>query len=641
MGTPRFSGLRVSPEAWPLSTRSRTTGGGRDYFQSVTDHEPQIQQLDFNTKHYSVGWVGAFADAQHSSVLFYDVTSDDWWLLRGQPTGGVPKFSATKVGNTVGFGHAFTDGRPFWTGDFDGDGLDEVMFYYPGDGHWFLGNIASNQLTWTLVATTPFSSIGAGYRSWSGKFTQTHQSEILFALPDDYWMLFTMSGTQLVMHGVGNTSGFGSMTDGRPFWVGNFAGDGINEMLFYYPPDDNWWMGRFVPGTTENPACAPLRNDIANLHTSITELQAEQTVAVNNDDRSKLKVLAAEIATAQAQLKTKQTQMTQAGCAATAPSAFGELVWHLVGNTIGYGHGLTSDGRPFWVGRFTQRTQDEVLFYYAALGHWHRGILSGNTMQWELVGTTNTSLGLYLFSNKAGHAWAGDFDGDGLTELVYRVTDSPNFWMFDFSATAVTGTQVYTPPTHPATTKVPNVVGSSLMMAQATLSGRDAESECLLPGRQHHQPDCHLAGSGRRRDGAAGCARQPRVHWAVDRREEPGFLQLLGPPPAPVDVDRWRPDVERPGLRRRGGFIGHVYLPGQDGQFLEAGDRGFCGGGRDILRQTSRRMIRTSTQRAWYFGRRFRAIRVGRRSGRPSRRNPVPIGPMLFAAGQRVCAVHN
>ena len=333
------------------------TGGGRDYFQSVTDHEPQIQQLDFNTKHYSIGWVGAFAEAQHSSVLFYDVTSDDWWLLRGQPTGGVPKFSATKVGNTVGFGHAFTDGRPFWTGDFDGDGLDEVMFYYPGDGHWFLGNIASNQLTWTLVATTPFSSIGAGYRSWSGKFTQTHQTEILFALPDDYWMLFTMSGTQLVMHGVGNTSGFGSMTDGRPFWVGNFAGDGINEMLFYYPPDDNWWMGRFVPGTTENPACVPLRNDIANLHTSITELQAEQTVAVNNDDRSKLKVLAAEIATAQAQLKTKQTQMTQAGCAVTAPSAFGELVWHLVGNTIGYGHGLTSDGRPFWVGRFTQRTR--------------------------------------------------------------------------------------------------------------------------------------------------------------------------------------------------------------------------------------------------------------------------------------------
>ena len=52
---------------------------------------------------------------------------------------------------------------------------------------------------------------------------------------------------------------------------------------------------------------------------------------------------------------------------------------------------------------------------------------------------------------------------------MYRVTDSPNFWLFDFSATAVTGTQVYTPSTHPATTTVPNVVGSSLMMAEATI----------------------------------------------------------------------------------------------------------------------------------------------------------------------------
>ena len=443
-----------------------TTGGGRDYFMSQTDQEPQIHQQDFNTKRNSLGWVGAFADAQHSSALFYDVTSDDWWLLRGQPTGGIPTITATNVGNTVGFGHAINDGRPFWTGDFDGDGLDEVLFYYPSDGHWFLGNIASNQLTWTLVATTPFSAIGGGYRAWSGKFTQAHQSEVLFALASGYWMLFTMSGSQLVSHGVGNTyNTLGPMNDGRPFWVGNFAGDGIDEILFYQPADDNWWMGRFVPGTSENPACAQLRQDIANLQTSIAELQAEQTTAVNTDDRTVLRRLASEITAAQAQLASKQAQMTQAGCAPTAPSAFGQLVWQFVGNTIGYGHGLTSDGRPFWVGRFSQKIQDEILFYYAAAGHWHRGILNGGTMQWTLAGTTSLSLGLELFSNHAGHAWAGDFDGDGLTELVYRVTNSPNFWMFDFSPTAVTGSQVYTPPSHPTTSKVPNVVGSGLAMA--------------------------------------------------------------------------------------------------------------------------------------------------------------------------------
>jgi hypothetical protein len=452
-----------------------TTGGGRDYFQSSTDQEPQIHAEDLKLN--SVGWVGAFADAPHSSVLFYDVMTDDWWLLRGQPTGGVPKFSATKVGNTLGFGHAINDGRPFWTGDFDGDGLDEVLFYFPGDGAWWLGNIASNQLTWTHVGTTPFSTIGAGYRTWSGRFTQTHQSEVLFALASGYWLLFTMSGSQLMSHGMGNTSGFGPMNDGRPFWVGNFAGDGIDEMLFYHPADDNWWMARFVPGASENPACAQLRKNIADTKIAITELQAEQIQANIDHDHAALTVLSKELTAANTQLASQQAQLAQAGCPATPPPpAFGQLVWQLVGNTIGYGHGLTSDGRPFWVGRFSQTNQDEILFYFAALGHWHRGILSGNTMQWTLAGTTNLSLGLYLFSNQAGHAWAGDFDGDGLTELVYRVTNSPNFWMFHFSATAVTGSQVYTPPSHTTTQKVPNVVGSSLAMATIAISG-----ESLIP----------------------------------------------------------------------------------------------------------------------------------------------------------------
>lgn len=446
------------------------SGGGRNYFMGHTDQEPQIQKLDVRTGRKSIGWVGAFVDARHSEVLLYDAASDDWWLLSGQSTPNFPRFTAVHVGNTIGFGHAISDGRPFWTGDFDGDGLDEVMFYYPGDGHWFLGKIISNQLTWRLVATTPFSSIGAGYRSWSGRFTQAQQSEILFALSNSAWMLFTMSESQFALHGVGNTSGFGTMS-GLPFWVGDFAGDGVDEMLFYQPGDDNWWMGRFSPGASENPVCAQLRNDIANLQTSISELEAEQSAAVNSDNRSVLRRLRTQITAAKTELAGKQTHLTQAGCAVTAPNSFGQMNWQLVGNTIGYGHGLTSDGRPFWVGRFSQDIQDEVLFYYAPAGHWHRGILKGTTMQWTLAGTTSLSIGLDLFSQNAGHAWAGDFDGDGLAELVYRPTNSSDFWMFDFGIGGVTGSQVSPPPAHPATATVPNVIGKSLQTAIAAITG--------------------------------------------------------------------------------------------------------------------------------------------------------------------------
>ncbi len=45
------------------------------------------------------------------------------------------------------------------------------------------------------------------------------------------------------LHRVGDTSGFGDLNDGRPFWVGDFTGDGSTDVLFYYPGDDNWWLG--------------------------------------------------------------------------------------------------------------------------------------------------------------------------------------------------------------------------------------------------------------------------------------------------------------------------------------------------------------------------------------------------------------
>jgi Metallo-peptidase family M12B Reprolysin-like len=90
-----------------------------------------------------------------------------------------------------GFGN-LADGRPFWVGDFSGSGKSEVLFYFPGDGNWWLGSHDGNDLAWDFV---------------------------------------------------GNTNGFGQVWDGRPFWVGDFSGSGKSEVLFYFPGDGNWWLG--------------------------------------------------------------------------------------------------------------------------------------------------------------------------------------------------------------------------------------------------------------------------------------------------------------------------------------------------------------------------------------------------------------
>ncbi|NUU75391.1 hypothetical protein, partial [Paenibacillus xylanilyticus] len=100
------------------------------------------------------------------------------------------------VGNTAGFGHGINDGRPFWTGRFSNSTMDEILFYFPGDDNWWLGSYNGSELKWNLA---------------------------------------------------GNTVGFGhGINDGRPFWVGDFNGDGREDILFYFPGDNNWWIGTFT-----------------------------------------------------------------------------------------------------------------------------------------------------------------------------------------------------------------------------------------------------------------------------------------------------------------------------------------------------------------------------------------------------------
>ena len=88
----------------------------------------------------------------------------------------------------------------------------------------------------------------------------------------------------------GNTKGFGhGINDGRPFWIGNFSTPDRAQVLFYYPSDDNWWLGTF----------------------SANQLQ-----------------------------------------------------WTLAGNTKGFGHAISTDGRPFWIGNVSRFNSTYRNFYY-------------------------------------------------------------------------------------------------------------------------------------------------------------------------------------------------------------------------------------------------------------------------------------
>jgi hypothetical protein len=194
-------------------------------------------------------WTGRFSRPDRNEMLFYYPGDDNWWLGTFDGTALAWSFA----GNTEGFGHGINDGRPFWTGDFNGDGKTEVLFYYPGDDNWWLGTFQGTTLSWSDAGNTAGfgHGINDGRPFWTGDFNGDGKTEILFYYPgDDNWWLGTFQGNALSWSLAGNTVGFGhAINDGRPFWTGDFNGDGKAEVLFYYPGDDNWWLGTFTDGS--------------------------------------------------------------------------------------------------------------------------------------------------------------------------------------------------------------------------------------------------------------------------------------------------------------------------------------------------------------------------------------------------------
>src|ERR1700704_2786019 len=253
-----------------------------------------------------------------------------------------------------GFGNLTDGAHPIWIGDFDGSGRAQVLFYYSGDDNWWLGKIVAGQINWALVGNTVGfgHGINDGRPFCTGRFSRADRDEVLFYYPgDDNWWLGTIVNGQLTWALAGNTVGFGhGINDGRPFWIGDFDGSGRHDVLFYYPGDDNWWLGTFN-GT--------------------------------------------------------------------------QLAWNLVGNTVGFGHGI-NDGRPFWIGRFSRTDRDEVLFYYPGDDNWWLGTVVNGQLNWALAGNT---AGFGHGINDGRPFWIGDFDGSGRHDILIYYPGDDNWWL--------------------------------------------------------------------------------------------------------------------------------------------------------------------------------------------------------------------
>ncbi len=150
------------------------------------------------------------------------------------------------------FGNLISSGCLFWTGDFNGGGSNQILFYHPSDNAWWLGTFNSGAITWGPASNTKgFGNlISSGCLFWTGDFNGGGSDQILFYHPSDgNWFLGTFNGGSINWGFSSDTTGFGNLiSSGCLFWTGDFNGGGSNQILFYHPSNNAWWLGTFNSG---------------------------------------------------------------------------------------------------------------------------------------------------------------------------------------------------------------------------------------------------------------------------------------------------------------------------------------------------------------------------------------------------------
>jgi hypothetical protein len=316
-------------------------------------------------------WIGSFSRPDRSEVLFYYPGDQNWWL--GTFDDPTQVFRWSRVGITNGFGDLMA-GHLFWVGNFSRPDRSDVLFYYPGDQNWWLGRFddTTQQLRWERVAiTSGFGDLMAGHVFWVGNFSRSDRSQVLFYYPGDQnWWLGTVDDTtrQLGWTRVGITSGFGDLMAGHRFWIGSFSRSDRAEVLFYYPGDQNWWLGSIDDATQQ------LRWTRVSISSGFGDLMAGHVFWVANFSRSDRSDVLFYYPGDQNWWLGSFDDATQ------------QLLWASAGNTTGFGNLMA--GHRFWIGSFSRIDRSEVLFYYPGDGNWWHGTHNGSQLVWTLAAST-------------------------------------------------------------------------------------------------------------------------------------------------------------------------------------------------------------------------------------------------------------
>ena len=390
----------IDPAAF-ASVADHYAGNGNVVFVRP-DHFLQLVERATNRARHQV-LVGDFDGDGRSEPLFYYASDGNWWMAHSDGT----TLTWHNAGNTSGFGDLLDGTREIFSGDFNGDGKTDALFYYNGDGHFWMGISDGTTLAWHLAGdASGFGNLLDGaHRIFTGDFNGDGKTDLLFYYKGDgHFWLGLSDGANINWHLASDAHGFGNLLDGgHPLYVADFDGDGKRDVMFYYQGDGSWWMG-LCDGQQINWHNAGNTSGFGNL------IDRSRNLLVGDFDGDR---------------KTDVLFHYQGdGNWWIGHSDGDQLTWRNAGTTPG----MVDWSHRLYAADFDGDGKTDVLAYDAALDRWSVGLSDGSTLMWHTA-SDGAALGNLLDPSRL--VLFGDFDHDGRAEpLVY---DSGGLWTMGHS----------------------------------------------------------------------------------------------------------------------------------------------------------------------------------------------------------------
>lgn len=310
--------------------------------------------------------LGDFLNQGHQQVLSFIADRGDWTLLSLDEAGRVP----APIGNSRPLGR-LDQHKHLWSARFEAGHGDGLLMYRPDDRSWWYGRLdLRQQWAWTLVDnSSDFGPLEQGWPVFVDDFTGAGLASVLLHRPSDQsWWHAQLIDARLHWQRIGDSEGFGDMTDGRPIWVADFAGTGQASVLFHEPDERHWWRGCIVDG----PHGAQLQWQRAGSTSQFGQVWDGRPFFIRDfTGKGRADVLFHYPGDGNWWLGSFDDAM--------------HLRWMHVGNSRRFG--AVDDGRPLWAARFVSHAHDDILLYHPDdQSWWLARFAADHQMVWHNVG---------------------------------------------------------------------------------------------------------------------------------------------------------------------------------------------------------------------------------------------------------------